>query len=74
MGPARSLARRGPQPLPLIDCFNASYLTEIAMTTPTSDMEFEGKGTRVTIRGRGFGHGVGMCQYCTKSFAERGRA
>jgi len=26
----------------------------------------------VVIRGRGFGHGVGMCQYCTKAMAERG--
>jgi len=29
-------------------------------------------GTTVTINGRGFGHGVGMCQYCAKGFAERG--
>lgn len=26
----------------------------------------------VTIQGRGFGHGVGMCQYCAKNFAARG--
>lgn len=37
-----------------------------------SDMEFEVKGQSVTIRGRGFGHGVGMCQFCTKGFADRG--
>jgi SpoIID/LytB domain protein len=37
-----------------------------------SDFEFEIRGQTVTIRGRGFGHGVGMCQFCTKAFAERG--
>ncbi len=37
-----------------------------------SDFEFDVKGQTVTIRGRGFGHGVGMCQFCTKAFAERG--
>jgi stage II sporulation protein D len=26
----------------------------------------------IRIRGRGFGHGVGLCQYCAKGFAERG--
>jgi stage II sporulation protein D len=36
-------------------------------------MAFEGLGTKITIHGRGFGHGVGMCQYCTKAFADRGR-
>lgn len=30
------------------------------------------KGGTVEITGRGFGHGVGMCQYCTKAMAERG--
>ncbi len=29
-------------------------------------------GGTVEITGRGFGHGVGMCQYCTKSMADRG--
>jgi stage II sporulation protein D len=39
----------------------------------SSDMAFEGLGTKITIHGGGFGHGVGMCQYCTKAFADRGR-
>jgi SpoIID/LytB domain protein len=26
----------------------------------------------VVISGRGFGHGVGMCQYCTRAMSERG--
>jgi SpoIID/LytB domain protein len=30
-------------------------------------------GGQVRIRGRGFGHGVGLCQYCAKGFAERGQ-
>lgn len=29
-------------------------------------------GPTVVINGRGFGHGVGMCQYCAKGFAQRG--
>lgn len=38
----------------------------------SGDVEFEFNGARVTIRGRGFGHGVGMCQYCAKGFADKG--
>lgn len=38
----------------------------------SSDIEVGVKGTSLTIKGRGFGHGVGMCQYCSKAFAERG--
>lgn len=38
----------------------------------SSDFEVVIKGDRATITGRGFGHGVGLCQYCAKSFAERG--
>jgi stage II sporulation protein D len=30
-------------------------------------------GGEIRIKGRGFGHGVGMCQYCAKGFAERGQ-
>jgi stage II sporulation protein D len=29
-------------------------------------------GGQVVIRGRGFGHGVGMCQYCARAMAARG--
>ena len=46
----------------------------------SNDLEFTvatpGSGTgggEVRIKGRGFGHGVGMCQYCAKGFAERGQ-
>lgn len=40
----------------------------------SSDFEVVGprEGRTVTISGRGYGHGVGMCQYCAKGFAERG--
>ncbi len=38
----------------------------------SSDVEAEVKAGVVTIRGRGFGHGVGMCQWCAKAMAERG--
>jgi SpoIID/LytB domain protein len=47
----------------------------------SGDMEWEvqpgsmaGGGGQVVIRGRGFGHGVGMCQYCTRAMAARGDA
>ncbi len=38
----------------------------------SSDFEVGIKGDRAVISGRGFGHGVGLCQYCAKAFAERG--
>lgn len=38
----------------------------------SGDLEMSISGDVVTISGRGFGHGVGMCQYCAKGFAERG--
>lgn len=38
----------------------------------SSDFEVKIVGEKVVITGRGFGHGVGLCQYCAKGFAERG--
>jgi stage II sporulation protein D len=38
----------------------------------SGDFEVTVRGDKVTISGRGFGHGVGLCQYCAKAFAERG--
>lgn len=38
----------------------------------SSDFEVKVRGNVVTFNGRGFGHGVGMCQYCAKAFADRG--
>lgn len=38
----------------------------------SSDFEVKVRGNVVTFTGRGFGHGVGMCQYCAKAFADRG--
>lgn len=38
----------------------------------SNDFEFAVSGGRVRISGRGFGHGVGLCQYCAKGMAERG--
>lgn len=45
-----------------------------ALTTlvRSGDLDIEVKGLNVVIRGRGFGHGVGMCQFCAKAMAERG--
>lgn len=37
----------------------------------SGDLEFEIVGNGVRIRGRGFGHGVGMCQWCAKVMADR---
>lgn len=38
----------------------------------SNDMSFEVGSRAVTISGRGFGHGVGLCQYCAKGMAEHG--
>lgn len=38
----------------------------------SSDMEFKVTATDVVITGRGFGHGVGMCQWSAKAMAEGG--
>jgi len=40
----------------------------------SSDVEVSGPrgANNLTISGRGFGHGVGMCQYCARAFADRG--
>lgn len=39
---------------------------------PSNDFEAEVGGSEVMFRGRGFGHGVGMCQWCVKGMADRG--
>lgn len=39
---------------------------------PGNDFEFEIVGEKLTIRGRGFGHGVGLCQYCAAQWASEG--
>lgn len=38
----------------------------------SGDLEMDIQGKTVVIRGRGFGHGVGMCQFCAKAMADRG--
>ena len=38
----------------------------------SGDLEMQFFGTQVRVYGKGFGHGVGMCQYCAKGMAERG--
>lgn len=38
----------------------------------SGDVEVQLVGEVATIRGRGFGHGVGMCQWSAKELAERG--
>lgn len=39
----------------------------------SGDFEAEVWADKVRIRGRGWGHGVGLCQYCAKAFAEQGK-
>ncbi|MBL8761432.1 MAG: SpoIID/LytB domain-containing protein [Phycisphaerae bacterium] len=39
----------------------------------SGDMTIEVWADTVRIRGRGFGHGVGMCQWCAKGMVERGK-
>ncbi len=52
----------------------ASPLPEITRATRvnSSDFRVEVRGDRVVFTGRGFGHGVGLCQYCARGFAARG--
>ncbi|MDX2118694.1 MAG: SpoIID/LytB domain-containing protein [Planctomycetota bacterium] len=38
----------------------------------SGDLEMQFFGSQVRVYGKGFGHGVGMCQYCAKGMAERG--
>ncbi|MBC7835984.1 MAG: SpoIID/LytB domain-containing protein [Phycisphaerales bacterium] len=38
----------------------------------SGDLEFVMQGSSAVISGRGFGHGVGMCQYCVREMAGRG--
>ena len=39
----------------------------------SGDLEFEFQGSSVVMRGRGFGHGVGMCQWCVEGLTARGK-
>jgi stage II sporulation protein D len=49
---------------------------EFKVTRPAGSQRLSGQAllaaTTVEISGRGFGHGVGMCQYCTRAMALRG--
>jgi stage II sporulation protein D len=50
----------------------------LASVTPkervnSGDLEVEVYADQVRIRGRGWGHGVGMCQWCAKGMADAGR-
>lgn len=38
----------------------------------SSDLDVKLVGDKFVITGRGFGHGVGLCQYCANGFAQRG--
>ncbi len=40
----------------------------------SGDLEMDIGPDQTLIRGRGFGHGVGMCQYCAEAMARRGDA
>lgn len=39
----------------------------------SGDVEFKIEGDKVTITGRGFGHGVGMCQYGAEGMSRAGK-
>lgn len=40
----------------------------------SGDFELAVHGPRVRLLGRGLGHGVGMCQWCARGFAQRGES
>ncbi len=50
---------------------DASILRK-ALNLPSNWMEFKTSGSETTITTRGYGHGVGMCQYGANGMAERG--
>ncbi len=54
--------------------FSASGLPAITSQTrvASGDIAFVFNGSQVSISGRGFGHGVGMCQHCAQAMAARG--
>lgn len=39
---------------------------------PSNDFEVEINRDAMTVRGRGYGHGVGLCQYCAAEWARQG--
>lgn len=53
---------------------SAPQLPDITRATRvnSSDFSVEVRGDKVIYTGRGFGHGVGLCQYCARGFASRG--
>lgn len=54
---------------------SVSGLPDVALRktrVASNDFEVAIKGKAVTIHGRGFGHGVGLCQWCIKGMADRG--
>ncbi|MGQ0629266.1 MAG: SpoIID/LytB domain-containing protein [Phycisphaerales bacterium] len=55
---------------------NSAAPGQPAITSQTrinsSDFEPVTTGSGFTFSGRGFGHGVGLCQHCAKGFADRG--
>ena len=53
---------------------NAKVLTDVTgdQRVRSGDIEVTAAGSRLVIRGRGFGHGVGMCQFSAQALAKRG--
>jgi SpoIID/LytB domain protein len=47
---------------------------KLPQTVPSIEFTMSVSGTEVVLRGRGWGHGVGMSQYGARSLAERGRS
>ncbi len=54
---------------------NADGLAPITRETRVNsgDLAIDVRGAVVKISGRGFGHGVGMCQWCAKGMADKGQ-
>ena len=47
---------------------------KLPQTVPSSTYSLSTSGSQIVLRGRGWGHGVGMSQYGARSLAERGRS
>lgn len=74
--PVRFALRPGPRSTPVM--LTSSELQRILNSTGagrpvrSSDFEIERRGKAMMVRGAGFGHGVGLCQYGAEAMARAG--
>lgn len=52
--------------------FNNGQPVRTGDVVPSNDFTATIVGQQITIEGRGFGHGVGLCQYCAAEWSRQG--